>query len=236
MATVRPGYVYPSTEASGEGSHDSILYLEKLSYASVWKRRFTMYRAAAPSLILLIVLLYSLYATAVLMKTEHVLHSPQNSVLQEKQAYLQRMKELYSSVAQLYNSTIDPNTIVRRLTIMGVVAELLGLESSPIKTLMPYMRGNQVVQEKSDGGFESIVTVDPPYKGEQCFNIRGTVDYTFLSGIVTSIQPVKCSERPDSWSNTFILEPTAGVDAIKSYSNGSKGDLQRVWPRCTQYS
>ena len=203
-----------------------MLPLEKISRVSVWKRRITMYRGTAPSFLLCLVLLYTLHSTAsMLMTTDKSSRVHQTQALGEKHAYLQHMKELFDSLADRYNTSIDSNTFVRRLTVMGVVAELLSARDSPVRTLMPYMRGNQVLQDDADGSFKVIVTIDPPSKGEQCFLVEGNVDYVDLSGIVTRIQPVSCSKRPEVWSNLRLSEWSAGDAKVNQYSNGSKGDF-----------
>ena len=229
-------YQYHSTEAAVIVKRSHALYLDNSPNCSLWRRRLTMYRGAAPPLILCIVLLYALYASAVLLKTDQTLHAEQYKVLQEKQAYLQRIKELYGSVSELYNTTVDPNTFIRRLTVVGVVGELLSADNSPLRTVMPYMRANQILQESSDGNFESIVTVDPPFKGEQCFSIKGNVDYNYLSGVVTRLRPVSCSKRPGTWNNFMLSEEPPSDGRTDKYTNGSKSELWRVWLHTCMYN
>ena len=195
---------------------------ERTSQASTLKKKVAMYRGTAPLFVLCLLLLYyTLYSTAVLTTTDN---TSQNHDLPEKHAYLQHMKELFDSVAVRYNTSLDSNTFVRRLTVMGVVAELLSARDSHVRTLMPYMRGNQVLQEGDDGSFKVVVTVDPPSKGEQCFLVQGYVNYADLSGSVTKIRPVSCRERPELWSNLRLTEWAAADPKLDQYSNGSKGD------------
>lgn len=185
-----------------------------------------MYHGTAPSFALGLVLLYSVYATAqVLVDVEHNSYAVETKLLQEKHAYLQRMKELYSSLAERYESTVDPVTFVRRLTIRGVVADLLRRGNSPIRSLMPYMRGNEILQESSDGSFKTVMTTEPSLEGEQCFLIEGSVDYEALSGQVRRVLPVSCSERSQGLSTLMFPELSAGGDGLTKYSNGSKGDI-----------
>lgn len=192
------------------------------SQASLWKRKLTMYRGTAPSLVLCLLLLYyTFYSTAVLTTTDEVSNSHD---LPGKHAYLQHMKKLFDSLSVHYNTSVDSNTLVRRLTVMGVVAELLSVRDSSIRTLMLYTRGTQILQQGDDGSFKIIVTVDPPSKGEQCFLVQGYVSYADLSGSVTKIQPVSCRERPEIWSNLRLTEWTAADPKLDPYSNGSKGD------------
>ena len=183
-----------------------------------------MYREIAPSFLLCLVLLHALHSTAILT-SNNASRIQQTQVLGEKQAYLQHMKELLDSVAERYDTAIDSNTFVRRLTVMGVVVELLSDRDSPIRTLIPYMRGNQVLQEDADGYFNVIVTFDPPSKGEQCFLVEGNIDYADLSGLVTRIQPVSCSKRPEIWSKLILSEWSAGGAKVNHYTNGSQGNL-----------
>ena len=194
---------------------------EKGSQSSAWKRKVAMYRGTAPSLVLCLLLLYyTLRSTAVLTTTDQARY---NYDLQAKHAYLQHMKELLDSVTVHYNTSIDSNTFVRRLTVMGVAAELLSGKGSPVRMLMPYMRGNQILEENADGSFKVVVTVDPPFKGEQCFLVQGYINYADLSGSVTKIQPVSCKERPKVWSNLRLFEWTEADVKLDQYSNGSKG-------------
>ena len=190
-----------------------------------------MYRGTAPSFILYLIVLYALHATATsTVFTEETgsqsTYAHRSKVLQEKQAYLQHVKELYSTVAEHYGSTMDPTTVVRRLTILGVVSELLSADDSPIRTLMPYIRGSKVLQEESSGYFKVIVTVDPPSKGEQCYQVEGSIDYNSLSGTVARTQSVSCSERPEPWKNLVLSDWNAGGSGVNQYNNGSLGDLE----------
>lgn len=199
---------------------------ERDSQASAWRRKVAMYRGTAPSLVLCLLLLYyTLHSTAVLTTTDK---ASQNYDLQAKHAYLQHMKELFDSVAVRFNTSIDSNAFVRRLTVMGEVAELLSAKGSPVRTLMPYMRGNQVLQEDVDGNFKVVVTVDPPSKGEQCFLVQGYINYADLSGSVTKIRPVSCRERPKVWSNLRLFEWTAADVKLDQYNNGSRGNSWSV--------
>jgi hypothetical protein len=207
---------------------------ERTTQASSWKRKMTMYRGTAPSLVLCLLLLYyTFYSTALLTTTDEVSN---NHDLPGKHAYLQHMKKIFDSFAVRYNTSLDSNTFVRRLSVMGVVAELLSARDSPIRTLMPYTRGSQVLQQGDDGSFKVVVTVDPPSKGEQCFLVQGYVNYADLSGSLTKIQPVSCRERPEIWSNLRLTESTAADPKLDPYSNGSKGDLLmscvEVWLPC----
>lgn len=205
---------------------------EKTSQATAWKRKVTMYRGTAPSFIFCLILIYyTFYSAAVLTTTNE---ASQRHDLPGKHAYLQRMKELFDSLAVHYNSSLDSSTFVKRLSVIGVVAELLSARDSPVRTVMPYMRGNQVLQQGDDGNFKVIVTVDPPSKGEQCFLVQGYVSYADLTGSVTKIQPVSCRERPELWSNLRLSKLTAAdPNVVDPYSNGSKGDLLlssvKVW-------
>ncbi len=207
---------------------------ERTTQASSWKRKMTMYRGTAPSLVLCLLLLYyTFYSTALLTTTDEVSN---NHDLPGKHAYLQHMKKLFDSFAVRYNTSLDSNSFVRRLTVMGVVSELLGARGSPIRTLMPYTRGSQVLQQGDDGSFKVVVTVDPPSKGEQCFLVQGYVNYADLSGSLTKIQPVSCRERPEIWSNLRLTEWTAADPKLDPYNNGSKGDplvsSVEVWLPC----
>ena len=197
---------------------------EKTPQPSAWKRKMTMYRGTAPSLLLsLLLLYYTLYSTAVITTTDEAA-SP-NHDLSGKHAYLQHMKELFDSFAVRYNTSLDSNAVVRRLAVMGVVRELLSARGSPIRTLMPYMRGNQILQQDDDGSFKVVVTVDPPSKGELCFLVHGYVNYADLSGSVTKMQPVSCKERPEIWSNLRLSKWTAAADLkLDPYGNGSNGN------------
>ena len=188
-----------------------------------------MHRELAPSLVLCLLLLCYLgtqESTAVLktMDSKALRVHQSKQVLQEKHTYLQRVKELLDVVADSYNTSIDSKTFVRRLAVKGVVAELLSAGDSPVRTAMPYTRGNQLLQAGADGSFKVIVTVDPPFKGEQCFLAKGFVDYSELSGVMTSILPVSCKERPKVWSNPRPSEWTAAGAKPSQYSNGSKGN------------
>ena len=188
-----------------------------------------MYRGTAPSLILCLVLLYSSYVTAeMLVKVEQTHpYVDQHGVVQEKQAYLQRMKELYSTLAEHYDSGMDSNSFIRKLTILGVVSDLLSDQDSSVETVMPYVRGNRVLQESSDGSFKALLTTDPPFEGEQCFLVEGSVDYEALAGKVRKVSPVSCSEHPKTWSSLMFLESIVGDgdgSYITEYNNGSKGD------------
>ena len=195
---------------------------ERNSQASSWKRKLTMYRGTAPSLALCLILLYyTFYSTAVLTTTNEVLKSHD---LPGKHAYLQHMKNLFDTFSVHYNSSLDSSTLVRRLIVMGVVSELLNARDSPIRTLMPYTRGTQILQQGDDGSFKIVVTIDPPSKGEQCFLVQGYVNYADLSGSVTKIQPVSCRERPEIWSNLKLTERSTTDPKLDPYSNGSKGD------------
>ena len=152
------------------------------------------------------------------------LYADQCGVVQEKQAYLQRMKELYGALAEHYDGSMDSNTFIRRLTILGVVSDLLSGQDSPIRTVMPYMRRNRVLQENSDGSFKTVLTTDPPFEGEQCFLVEGSVDYEALAGKVRKVSPVSCSEHSRTWSTLMFSESIVGDgDGLPEYNNGSKG-------------
>ena len=193
----------------------------------MYKKISGMYRGVSPSLILCLVLLYSLYVTAevlVNVKQTHI-YTDQRRVVQEKQAYLQRMKELYGVLAGHYDNGMDSNTFIRRLTILGVVSDLLGGQDSPIRTVMPYMRGNRVLQESSDGSFKTVLKTNPPFESEQCFLVEGSVDYETLAGVVRKVSPVSCSEHPGTWNTLMFSEPiVGGGDGLPEYNNGSTGD------------
>lgn len=167
-----------------------------------------------------------MYATAeVLMNMEQTHCGNQRSITQEKQAYLQRMKELYGTLTEYYDSGMDSNTFIERLTLLGVVSDLLSGQDSSVRTLMPYMRGNRVLQESYDGSFKTKLTSDPPFEGEQCFIVEGSVDYETLTGRVRKVSPVSCEEHPKTWSSLMFSESIAGDgDRLPEYNNGSKGD------------
>ena len=158
--------------------------------------------------------------------------SQQSSVLQEKQAYLSHVRDLYDSIAKKSITTADDsNEFIKRVALRGIVGDLLSAKDSPLRTLMPYRRVNEVVQEGSDGSFKSFVSVDPPLEGELCFLVEGTVDYETISGELSTVSAVSCSERPGAiWSTVSLSEWGASKysngGAIQGYTNGSDGELK----------
>ena len=164
------------------------------------------------------------------METGRVVHHAHpNSVLWEKQVYLDRVRSLYDSLTRRYNTTGDPDEFIRRLSLKGIVADLLSAEDSPISTLMPYRRSNWVLQEESDGRFKSIVAVDPPtFEGERCFLVQGTVDYDTLSGHLTGVSPVSCSERLGTRTKVLLSKERRVGGNVDHYTNGSDGECRGV--------
>lgn len=183
-----------------------------------------MYRRSDRSSLFLLLSLTLIYAT---VAKETIQTSRQSSVLHEKQAYLSHVRDLYDSISKkTVARTDDPNEFIRSLALKGIVGDLLSAKNSPVRTLMPYRHVNEILHEGSDGNFKSFLSVDPPNKGELCFFVEGKVDYETISGELSRVSAVSCSERPDAtWSTVSLSELKYGNGvASQGYTNGSDGE------------
>ena len=157
-------------------------------------------------------------------------------LLQEKHfAYLSHIKDLYDWIAEKTITTADdhnPVEFIISLALKGIVGDILSTKDSELRTLMPYGHVNEVVVEGSDGSFKSFVSVDPPSEGEQCFLVEGKVDYETISGELSTVSAVNCSdhESPGTRSTVSLSEWGASKygngAASRGYTDGNDGKLK----------